>query len=800
MPASKIGHLARRSGVVPAAILGVGFALTAALPAAGQPATGEVATTALPLVVPRVFAGDLRQLPKAAAPVRPHTWKEPEEPPLHLPRAAVSAPPSNLVLGQMPLPDHGFNGLAYDSGTGPDPVIPVKGGQAGAGWPPDVNGDVGPAHYVEAVNDAYAVFNKTGGLLTAFTQNSLWSSAAAPCNGDSRGDAVVLYDALADRWILTHFAFATDGGGAPVAPFVQCIAVSQTGDPVAGGWWLYAIRMDTGGTGQPPVGTLNDYPKFGLWTDCLYMAANGYSEPAGSLAGVMVASFSRADLYAGRPLTGSLGFVASTADPFTMIPSTLLGTGAGSLPPPGTPNYFVSQSWNGFSFEVRKFTAGPNCGSGGTLSPPVNVSQATYSQALGLLVPQPGTPNLLDSVGHKLMQKVPYRRIGNRESLWVTHTVRSGSTLAPQWAQLDVTGGTIAAAPVQQQIYMPDAVLYRWVPSLAVDAQGNLALGYSASNSSTLPSIGVAGRLAGDPLNNLPQAERVLVSGDAAQTYNTSRWGDYTSMSIDPSDDCTFWYVNEYYGNDYLGSIGTWYTFMSAFKYSGCVPTVAPDVVTTPASGISSGGATLNGTVNPNGVSASASFVWGTSASYGNTTASQSAGSGSAAVHVSVNLTGLACATSYHFQAVAANGGTTAYGGDQTFTTGACSGPPPPLPMSFYTIPPCRLLDTRPNPLAGNTTYEIAVANHCGIPATAKAVSANITAVGASSGGFLTFWPAQTSPPNTSTLNFAAGAVRANNSILLLAPGSGGSPGAIAVEFGGAGEVNVILDVNGYFQ
>jgi hypothetical protein len=782
-----------------------------------------------------------------------------------------------------------FTALRYDSGTGSDPLFPVIGGQAGAGWPPDVNGDVGPTYYIEAVNDAYAVFNKFGGPLVAFTENALWlgGGGASPCNGNSRGDPVVLYDALADRWILTHFAFAPAG----VSPFYECIAVSRTGDPITGGWWLYAIRMDTGASGQPPVGTLNDYPKFGIWSDCLYMAANGFSEPGGSFAGTMFASFSRADMYAGRPLTAALGFIANTQDPSTMIPSTLLGTSAGSQPPAGTPNYFVSQSLVSFELEVRKFTAGPNCGGGGTLSDPVRVSQATYSPASGALVPQAGTSVLLDSLGHRLMQKVPYRRIGSTESLWVTHTVRSGATIAPQWAQLDVTGGLIATAPVQQQIYVPDSILYRWMPSLAVDRQGNMAMGYSVSNATNYPFVATSGRLAGDPPNNLPQTERQFLIGGGSQTNGQSRWGDYASMSIDPSDDCTFWYIGEYYGNEYDGSRGDWYTWIAAFKYPSCGPTPAPTLVTTAVSGISVGSATLGGIINPNGVAANAYFQWGQTVTYGATTPVQDAGAGSSSVPYNATITGLSCGTTYHFQAVGSNSGNIEYGGDQSFTTSACPptvmtssagsisstsatlggtvnpnggettayfqwGPTTaygattpaqgvgsgtaivPLsasltglacaspyhfravasnpggtghgddqtfstnacPASLYTESPCRILDTRPNPLPGNTVYEVAVANHCGIPSTAKAVAVNVTVVGASSNGYLTVWPAQTARPNTATVTFVAGAVRSNNAILALAPSASGSAGALWVEFGGSGGVNVILDVSGYFE
>jgi hypothetical protein len=339
--------------------------------------------------------------------------------------------------------------------------------------------------------------------------------------------------------------------------------------------------MDPGGLGFPPVGALNDYPKFGIWTDCLYMAANEYQYPAGIFIGTAFASFSRSDMYSGAPLTGALGFISNTTDPFTMIPSNLRGTLPAQLPASGTPNYFVSQSLTAFAFEVRKFTAGPNCGGGGTLSAAINVSQTSYTvPPFAASVPQPDTTVHLDVLSNRLMQRVQYRKVGTTESLWVVHSTQGlTGQVSPQWAQIDVTGGVIKTTPVQQQIHAPDTTLHRWMGSLAVDNQGNVALGYSTSNgvSPNFPSIAYSGRLAIDPLNNLPQAEVQLVVGSGSQTVNCngapcSRWGDYTAMSVDPADDCTFWYTNQYYSSPTNGASGNWQTRIASFKFPSCTP------------------------------------------------------------------------------------------------------------------------------------------------------------------------------------------------------------------------------------
>src|SRR5207249_2454363 len=223
-----------------------------------------------PKIAPYEFTGDLRALPVPppleAAVVRPYRPLHPRPTPTKTPPAAApvqEAPSVTTPLISMPTPLQNFAGIGPQSVCGGSPCD--------LGIPPDTNGDVGLNHYVQAVNEAYAVYNKNGTLLAAFTENQLWAAAGAtPCNGSAFGDPIVLYDALADRWILTHLAAKS----LTVGPFYQCIAASKTSDPVTGGWYLYPVQMDPGGIGKPPANTLNDYPKFGVWHDCLYMSAN----------------------------------------------------------------------------------------------------------------------------------------------------------------------------------------------------------------------------------------------------------------------------------------------------------------------------------------------------------------------------------------------------------------------------------------------------------------------------------------------------------------------------------------------
>jgi hypothetical protein len=203
-----------------------------------------------------------------------------------------------------------------------------NGAPCGIGQPSDANGDVGLNHYIEAVNYGIAIYNKSGTKLAAFTEDSLWSKAGTgtACDTFAHGDPVVVYDQFADRWILSHFSFGFDANGVPTSPFYECIAVSKTSDPVAGGWWFYPLRVDNGTSGQPPVNTLGDYPKFGNWNDgCLYMSANGFSLPTWQYVGSIFASINKADLESGQPLTSSVGFIANSGSPFSLLPANISG-------------------------------------------------------------------------------------------------------------------------------------------------------------------------------------------------------------------------------------------------------------------------------------------------------------------------------------------------------------------------------------------------------------------------------------------------------------------------------------------
>ncbi|HEU5108002.1 MAG TPA: carboxypeptidase-like regulatory domain-containing protein, partial [Micromonosporaceae bacterium] len=528
---------------------------------------------------------DLRALP--AVPVVEREREEPADPPFN-PVELPGGPTIDPNIPEVP---------PVPLAPAPAPILTFDGLDRlnwGSGSPPDTNGDAGPNHYIQSVNSSVGIYNKsTGAQIAAFTFDTLMSQGTFgnQCDTENFGDPVVLYDTFEDRWVLTDFAFTLDGGGNVNPPEAfQCFAVSKTADPVSGGWWFYSIKM---------TDFLNDYPKFGVWTDGIYMSANMFGFPAGgTFQTFRVWAFNKAQMYAGAPTVQVVSFSPGSGD-FTVLPSNArLQTGT---PPPGTPNYFVS-SWNFLNaLTVYKFHVDWNRISLSTFTgPDVPLAATSWPNAAVANAPQSGTATLLDVLQIRAMMQNQYTNFGGVESLWNTHTVRRANTTgfaAPRWYQANVTGGTVAANLPQAATWDPDGanVMHRFIPSLALDRAGNLAIGYSTSSSTTFPSIKYAGRLAGDPINTFSKTEQVLFTGTASQTGST-RWGDYSAMTLDP-DGCTFWFTSEYANPVSQAANQRWLTRIGAFKYAECTPVGA--------------GGTLSGTVtvNPGGAPISGATI-----------------------------------------------------------------------------------------------------------------------------------------------------------------------------------------------
>ncbi len=397
---------------------------------------------------------------------------------------------------------------------------------------------------------------------------------------------MALYDSFEDRWIITDFAFVLDGSGNVVAPAFQCFAASKTGDPLAGGWNFYSIQINDG---------LNDYEKLAIWPDGLYMSANMFSFGAGSsFQGARAWAFNKAQMYAGAPTVQNLSFNVGGGD-FTLIPGNArLQTGT---PPAGSPNYFLSTWLFTNAVTVYKFHVDWDRISLSTFTgPDVPIAATSWPNAAVANAAQPGTATLLDVLQLRAMVQNQYTNLGGVESLWAPHTVRRGDTsglAAPRWYQVNVTGGTVNPSLPQATTWDPDAanVINRFMPSLAVDRAGNLALGYSTSSGTAFPSIKYAGRLSTDPVNTFSLTEQLLFAGTASQT-GVTRWGDYSSMTLDPNG-CTFWYTTEYANPADQTFDHRWLTKFGSFQFSPCTTigngTLQGTVTVTP------GGAPING-------------------------------------------------------------------------------------------------------------------------------------------------------------------------------------------------------------
>ena len=423
--------------------------------------------------------------------------------------------------------------------------------------PPDTTGAVGATQYVQWVNESFAVFDKaTGAIAPGFPKagNTLWSGFGGGCQTNNDGDPIVAYDKAANRWVLTQFSVT--GGGS--SGYLQCVAVSTTSD-ATGSYNRYAFSY---GTVQFP-----DYPKLGVWPDGYYISYNIFNNGS-TFAGAKVCAFDRAKMLTGASATQVCFQLSNIFG--GLLPSDLDGATA---PPAGSPNTFVAFGNDAVSLDTWKFHADFTTPANSSFVH-TNIPAPAFSPACsggGTCIPQAGTSQQLDSLADRLMHRLAYRNFGDHESLVVNHSVTAGSSVGIRWYEL--RGISATPAVYQSGTYAPDST-YRWMGSIAMDKVGNIAVGYSASSSSINPGIRYTGRAPTDSLGTL-QAETTILTGGGSQIGGLSRWGDYSAMTIDPTDDCTFFYTTEY-----LKSSGSfnWSTRIASFKFPSC--TSAPPVLT----------------------------------------------------------------------------------------------------------------------------------------------------------------------------------------------------------------------------
>ncbi|HDD23978.1 MAG TPA: hypothetical protein ENF52_00885, partial [Chloroflexi bacterium] len=422
--------------------------------------------------------------------------------------------------------------------------------------PPDTNGAVGPNHYVQMVNLSTAIYDKDGNLLYGpFHPSDLWP-AGDPCHNNNDGDVVVLYDQLADRWLLTQFALP--------GPYYQCIAVSKGPEPTddPSDWYPYTFEVSPN--------KMNDYPKLGVWPDGYYMSANQFADPGAGASGAGVWVFERDKMLAGQAATMQYFDIAAWGY-WGLLPSNLAGL---TPPPEGTPNYFASvdMNWSGTDdiFHIFEFHTDWNNPANSTFQLVKDIVVAPFDSNMcngdRSCIPQPGTAVGLDAIADRLMMHLWYRNFGSYDVLVTNHTVDVGGDHAGiRWYEIREPGAD--AYVYQQGTFAPDSE-HRWMGSIGMDGAGNMALGYSVSSNNVYPSIRYTGRLAGDPLGEMTLGEGEIIAGSGSQTHSASRWGDYSGMMVDPVDDCTFWYTTEYI--ETTGS-APWQTRIASFVFPECL-------------------------------------------------------------------------------------------------------------------------------------------------------------------------------------------------------------------------------------
>jgi len=426
--------------------------------------------------------------------------------------------------------------------------------------PPDTNGSVGETQFVQTVNAYFAVFDKKD-LLGSGTKstspvrpvfgwapiNVIWRGFGGRCEANNDGDPVVAYDKIAKRWVITQLSLT--GGG-----YSQCIAISTTSD-ATGAYYRYEFN-------QP---SLNDYPKLGVWPDAYYITYNMFDGPEGA----RICAYERAQMLTGKP---AREIAVQLSDSFwSLLPSDFDGPPDNEhLPPPKSPCYFLSLGASANSLDFWKFHvdwADPtksifgdaNGGPDKTLSVKPFVDAPFRCPA----IPQLGTAQKLDSLGERLLYRLAYRRFAGHESLVTNHSigVSDRAVAAPRWYEIRDPSNVPVVA--QQGTFSPDSTS-RWIGSIAMDRFGNIGLGYSASSIRIHPSIRIAAQKFGGPSGTLGTEQVILNSSSSQDGDGAERWGDYSSMAIDPVDDSTFWFTTEYLGTPDNSTF--WSTRIVAFK------------------------------------------------------------------------------------------------------------------------------------------------------------------------------------------------------------------------------------------
>lgn len=488
-----------------------------------------------------------------------------------------------------------FDGMLPDASNNTDTKI-------------DPNGAVGTKQFMEYVNTEYQAFDKVTHQPVLPPSTGLFGQAigtpwTTPLNSapipacETTGialDAVINFDRLATppRWVIAGKAVRQSGTS---EEYYFCIAVSNTDDASDPnfGWYAYAFSLNTTlATGSQYY--FPDWPKLGTWPDAYY-ATMDMLDPNGNDTenGVAVCALDRTDMLTGGTAKNPQCFTDTSRVgnnglylAHSLIPADFDGT---TPPPVGRDEFLVSienplnddMTTTSTSFNLWDFHVDWSNSANSTLTvTPISVAPYTpgcylpSSPALTNCVNEPQSKQQgqhIDSVGDRFMPRFAYRNFGSYESFLVSHTVQTGADAINNPNQTGINWyelrGSGTPSLYQSGTINPDNSLFRFLPSIAQDKDANVAVGYNVSNTFTDPGIDFS-------YWNLTTAfaptEISILSGtgeEVTPTTGTGNWGTYSSMTVDPADDCTFWYVNEYWPTN-----AAWATRIAYFKMPNCVP------------------------------------------------------------------------------------------------------------------------------------------------------------------------------------------------------------------------------------
>ena len=506
----------------------------------------------------------------------------------HAPDGALQGPPGSYIAPSLAIaaPSLTFEGVSNQDNFN------VFGFRVN---PPDPVGDVGPSHYVEMINLVYAVYDKAGNVLAGpVDTGTLWADFPIEDCTDPSGDPIVVYDQLEDRWLLSQFT--TRGLDDPSLPFYNCVAISVTGDPT-GEYYRYAFITQPDPE-SPPGGTFfPDYPKYGVWKKSYVLTTRDFGLVNGY--GISVYALEKNKMIAGNPNARAVQFFLQAFDEFgdPVLPLELVGDGLlpadidgtkqpkedAAIPIVGTQDDGAGYGATFDAVNIWDLKIHWQANPVASIVLKTQLPTAPFDSIFPCAptsrdcLPQPGITNpaqFLDILSYRQRPtwRLAYRNFNGYESLVTNQAVEATPGIAgARWYEIR-RNGSGAYSIYQQGTYAPGDGVHRWMGSIAQDKFGNMALGYSVVNGATVfPGIRYTGRQAGDALGTMTLGEGTVISGTGVQTTTNSRWGDYTSMNIDPSDDCTFWYVNQYYtAAGQASSTAGWQTRIASVKLPGC--------------------------------------------------------------------------------------------------------------------------------------------------------------------------------------------------------------------------------------